>query len=634
MRISKANFPFYNNEIKIKSRKEKETFKQVPYFSIKHGDVIENNNCELRFPNNDLIVCRHLASQYALDVLNNIDRGKVDMLHYTGSESMACHVQNEMELYYSEIIEKAKTVYVINNNDFGRVLTDIFKSMEKEGKTHLALLLQSYNHAMAVRLSIKGDSKPYYVINFYDPNLSNLTLRRKTDNLLSLKDDKIEDYIEQDRYNIYYTSHDHDMTSIFICEDPNVLAARPLKNDRKLTLINDPILLAPSKKLVMILLDGGLIIDAIKVIKKMLMLLVNNMFHVNEPCYSSVIRSATALGEPSVVTAYGKLLEGIPEEQRPALLEAKDNRGTPALYFALQNGHADAIKAWGEFLAGVPKEQIPALLAAIDTRGMPGLHMALLLGHADAIKAWGELLVYVPKEQIPALLVAKDNRGAPALYFALQDGHADAIKAWGELLVYVPKEQIYALLAAYVGGIPGLHMVLRRGRADAIKAWGELLVYVPKEQIPALLAAKDILGTPALYFALQNGHADAIKAWGELLAYVPKEQIPALLAANAQGMPGLHMALQNGHADAIKAWGKLLELIPIDQRAELLGIKNPTKDHGFYEAIKRDDYNTVIEFFELLRYVSPSEEREFIAAKDENGDSLLALCFKADKRYR
>ncbi|MCD6027060.1 MAG: ShET2/EspL2 family type secretion system effector toxin [Solimicrobium sp.] len=337
-----------------------------------------------------------------------------------------------------------------------------------------------------------------------------------------------------------------------------------------------------------------------------------------------------------------------------ALLAAKDNRGMPGLSFALLNGHADSIKVWGGLLKNIvpllsPDKSLMAplssgystqlidLLAAKDANGIPGLYFALQNGHADAIKAWGQLLQCIIPQlpentfgQLTELLAAKNHRGVPGLYSALQHDHSDAVKAWGDILQRIVsliptsgRSQLSALLAAKDDdGISGLCLALHEGNASAIKAWGEVLQdlvpLLPANEISALLMAKNDRGIPALHFALQNGHADAVKIWGELLRgiaqYLPTDnlsQLIKLVAANdTRSIPGFHYALANGHVDAIRAWGELLQgIVPLltaaglNQLVSLLAVADYRGTPGLYLALQGGHTEAVKSYGKLLQYI-------------------------------
>ncbi|MCV5349060.1 ShET2/EspL2 family type III secretion system effector toxin, partial [Escherichia coli] len=73
---------------------------------------------------------------------------------------------------------------VVACDKFGEALSVFFQRMEKEKLTHMAAIIQSQTHAMAVRLRIKktpaGETE--YVVSFYDPNATNTAVRYKANN--------------------------------------------------------------------------------------------------------------------------------------------------------------------------------------------------------------------------------------------------------------------------------------------------------------------------------------------------------------------------------------------------------------------------------------------------------------------
>ena len=619
-----------------------EVMKEIPYFSPKRG-LPQNFNCEARFPGTDEeIACRHLV-EHRQSEQERSPQIKFDDAQFASTEVIAAHVSYDTEAKHDHLIVHATEARLLHNRDFGKGLVQQFAAMAAEGEASRLILLLSTNHAMSVQLRIKEkDGKPYYVAALFDPNRTASHVRIASDSLLTLETLTLKDLIDgEGRYNDYYPEPDG--LSMMVVRPPAQEGqtmtgpARGVVENRTLTSSIEDKEITPTALFYMMThgcagdlrrLKGEI---ASRPEKERIALLAAKDDRGNIPGLYSALQN----GHADAIKAFGELLLFVPEDQRAALLVAKNTDGVPGLYMALQNGHADAIKAFGKLLLLVPEDQRAALLAAKNADGVPGLFIALQEGHADAnadaIKAFGELLSLVPEDQRAALLAAKNADSVPGLCMALYKGHAGAIKAFGELLLLVPEDQRAALLAAEnANGIRGLCKALLQGHADAIEAFGELLLLVPEDQRAELLAAKSANGIPGLYMALLQGHADAIEAFGKLLLLVPEDQRAELLAAkDFKGFPGLYVALLQGHADAIEAFGKLLLLVPEDQRAALLAAKNANGVSGFYIALQRGHADAIKAFGKLLALVPEGQRAELLAAKDADGVPGLYLALQS-----
>ncbi|HAI2298425.1 TPA: ShET2/EspL2 family type III secretion system effector toxin [Escherichia coli] len=149
-------------------------------------DVI-NYNCKIFFnekPENE-IVCRHLSLQYCIDSMNE-HTGKVPLkAYYSSPEDIQKHIPFELEQQFDNLQKNPPPgTCVVACDKFGEALSVFFHRMEKEKLTHMAAIVQSQTHAMAVRLRIKktpaGETE--YVVSFYDPNATNTAVRYKANN--------------------------------------------------------------------------------------------------------------------------------------------------------------------------------------------------------------------------------------------------------------------------------------------------------------------------------------------------------------------------------------------------------------------------------------------------------------------
>lgn len=137
-----------------------------------------------------------------------------------------------------------------------------------------------------------------------------------------------------------------------------------------------------------------------------------------------------------------KLLEAINAaptnaQARASLQHAIDlHRKSHELCMAMESGHACTIKALGKLLRRLLSEtQSQMLLNAKDDKGTPGLYWAMEKGHADVIAAVGELLLHMPpEEQRQVLLNTKDHRGIPGLPRLFKERNWEALAQYIEVI--------------------------------------------------------------------------------------------------------------------------------------------------------------------------------------------------------
>ncbi len=547
---------------------------------------------------------------------------KFDYGQFQDPATIADQVKPDTETKYLALKAQATETHLIANQQFGRFLVAQFNAMAAENKATRQILVLSTNHAMNLSLRIKNkNGMKSYVARFFDPNRTTGSVRSKVGSLKTMETQELGSYLDGHHLLKEYYPESNAASMMYIrppVQERQTRSLRVVDNRMLTSCIKDSEINAAT---MLHLLDGGFADD--------LRRLRNEIARRPEAERIELLATKTADGTPGLfvalqddhadtIKAYGELLEHVPEKDRAELLAAKRADGIPGLAMALYRGNADVVEAYGVALQQVPEKDRAGLLAAKNTDGTPGLFMALLAGKADAIKAYGALLRHVPEEDRAELLAAKTADGIPGLHMALQNNHADAVKAYEELLQQVPEKELTGLLAANkTNGIPKLSMALLTGNINAIKAYGARLQHVPEKERVALLAAKIADGTPGLFLALQNGHADAIKAYGELLQQVPENERAGLLAAKtAEGVSGLSGALQAGHLEAmgqfIEVVKKMAPSLNRDARADLL--KDIRESHATYHNKLRGWINH--DFYNRLKKEHPEFYARFKAMKD------------------
>ncbi|EKN6380019.1 ShET2/EspL2 family type III secretion system effector toxin [Yersinia enterocolitica] len=422
MKIGDFGFPVYQKT--DSADKVNQMVKSEPYITGHPDDLIENYNGELDFPDSESskIVCRHLAAQYALDVLSNEERGKVKMKDYSNEESICGHVSKDTERYFHDVFSKSQTVYLINNNDFGSALIDNFQVMERNGETHRALLLSTHHHVMAVRLNIKETSKRYYVINFYDPNVTDHTLRCKVDDLALLKSHTLESYINIGYYYIYYNNNDdYKIMQLYVCENPGILSERAINNERKLTPLKGTEPPSLSSYLLCKLLQNRYFIEVEKRINEMIsqpLMSSDDIYHLLkycDPLFGPPLFFALTQDQFLMVAVLGKLIKLLPEEQRKALLDTTNSQGAPGLFIALKEGNVRSIAAYGKLLDLITDDDRAELLDIDNVTEQHYFFLILKHGNMNTFAASVELMKHLSASETEKFMAVKDKNGTQLL---------------------------------------------------------------------------------------------------------------------------------------------------------------------------------------------------------------------------
>lgn len=423
--------------------------KEFPYQSAKRG-APENLNGKAKFRGTaKFITCRHLSTfqqeEQALD-----PKIKFDYRKFGNRAAITNNVQPEIEKTYKMLQAQASATHLIDNRKFGQFLSAQFQEMEGgDLPATRMMLLESTNHTMNLVLMIKEkEGKKSYVVKFFDPNDTTTGTRRKASSAQTFEMPTIESYLSDEYCRAYYPE----------AKGLSIIFVRP-QEERQTA---DTSLVSA---------DGRRLTTCI------------DIRDVDATAVWHFMASGFAANLRDLQSHLGIL----PEAQRIELLAGKDAEGTPALFMAMQNGHAEAIKAYGELVRQaepIPEQQLIALLAGKDAKGTSALFMAMQDGHAEAVKAYGELVGQagpIPEQQLIALLAGKDAKGTPALFMAMQKGHAEAIKAYGEAVKSLPPDMQADLLLAKVsmGPFAGkslFSIALKLTHFEAINAQLQLLV--------------------------------------------------------------------------------------------------------------------------------------------------------------
>ena len=418
-------------------------------------DVI-NYNCKIFFnekPENE-IVCRHLSLQYCIDSMNE-HTGKVPLkAYYSSPEDIQKHIPFELEQQFDNLQKNPPPgTCVVACDKFGEALSVFFHRMEKEKLTHMAAIVQSQTHAMAVRLRIKktpaGETE--YVVSFYDPNATNTAVRYKANNCDSFG--SLRSFM-----NIKQAQKKWVMTEI--CSDcVGITPYLPREQAHLLSGINNELQPPLSPLALHLLIQMGM--------HENIVLFFDKFKNSQEMTASKVLAAKSITGTYGLyvlwyqnsIDVFNEFIINLKELTRKYnfshsdlenILLAKDYLGVSWIPKALRNNQNKIVKEWllaiddfekefgvnkNEILRSVGKEidSIYDLNSAIRTNNYNVVN--ILLANIKAKMFKNE----INKEDILKLMAAREWTGesdkwtkASGLYFAIVKGHTEIVAAWME----------------------------------------------------------------------------------------------------------------------------------------------------------------------------------------------------------
>lgn len=513
------NFRVLQGGLQIHDTAIKKVLKEFPYFSPKRN-VPLNFNGKIRFAGTEkMIECRHLAI-HRLDLQARHPELKLPDNLYANAQAVAFEVPLATEERYANLVASAKVSHLISNRRFGQFLARQFVDLEKSECANRLMVMTSANHAMTISLRLKkGNNSSTYVIQFFDPNWTTSPARFAALSLSSIEDQSLDDYIAPNFYKHYFPDG-HEVSMIF--EYP---ITKEHSDDRQ-PLQHEIV----DRTLTTCIADEN----------------------INEACVFYMLKE----GFGGDLRRLKSKLEALPPEKRVALLAAKDPKGTPGIFIAMQRGNKDAIDAWQEMLPSVPADAMSDLLAGQRRDGTSALFMAMQAGRAKAILSWSKPVMSLPRNEREKLAIGEGGSGISSLYIAMQNGHDQAIDAWTTLARSGSIEFLEACATAKgPDGTGGLFAALDLGHANAIRAWWRFAEPVLHEKVASLLTERRPDGLTGLFLALAKDHAEAIKALGEILHILnPAEVADILSTRDASGKSGLVVALARKNVKAVSAY--------------------------------------------------------------------------------
>ncbi|HHU4361669.1 TPA: ShET2/EspL2 family type III secretion system effector toxin [Escherichia coli] len=418
-------------------------------------DVI-NYNCKIFFnekPENE-IVCRHLSLQYCIDSMNE-HTGKVPLkAYYSSPKDIQKHIPFELEQQFDNLQKNPPPgTCVVACDKFGEALSVFFHRMEKEKLTHMAAIVQSQTHAMAVRLRIKktpaGETE--YVVSFYDPNATNTAVRYKANNCDSFG--SLRSFM-----NIKQAQKKWVMTEI--CSDcVGITPYLPREQAHLLSGINNELQPPLSPLALHLLIQMGM--------HENIVLFFDKFKNSQEMTASKVLAAKSITGTYGLyvlwyqnsIDVFNEFIINLKELTRKYnfshsdlenILLAKDYLGVSWIPKALRNNQNKIVKEWllaiddfekefgvnkNEILRSVGKEidSIYDLNSAIRTNNYNVVN--ILLANIKAKMFKNE----INKEDILKLMAAREWTGesdkwtkASGLYSAIVKGHTEIVAAWME----------------------------------------------------------------------------------------------------------------------------------------------------------------------------------------------------------
>ncbi|WP_097480238.1 ShET2/EspL2 family type III secretion system effector toxin [Escherichia coli] len=424
--------------------------------------VIVDYNCKVYFNEKpeDLVVCRHISLQYCIDSMNE-NTGKVPLKEcYSTPEGIQQHIPYELDQQFENLKNNPPPgTFVVASDKFGEILSVFFNRMEKEQLTHMAAIVKSQTHAMAVRLRIKqtpaGETE--YVVSFYDPNATNTAVRYKAKNCDSFG--SLQTFINIELANIKWVKTE-------ICSEcVGIIPYLPREQAHLLSGIENELQPPLSPSALYLLMQMG--------------------------TYENIVLFFDKLQNSQEMTV-SKILE---------ILAAKGPGGTYGLCMSLQHDNLNRINKYITNLKELTRkfnfsqEDLETLLLAKDNRGVSAIFVALSKNK-------------------------NKNESVKALLSAIDDFEKEFGVNKNEILLYIGKEidTIYDLNSAIrTNDYNVVNILLANIKAKMFKN------EINKEDILKLMAAREKVAgasdkwtkASGLYSAIVKGHTEIVAAWME-----------------------------------------------------------------------------------------------------------------------
>jgi hypothetical protein len=476
--------------------------KQWPYFSRKEKRSMDSLNLQVKFKDSpeNTIVCAHMAFHWIeLRLERQRQRATGDPVepfhydHFLTKEALQDNIPITLQEKYTRSMGSTTENHCWRNRDWGKKLAKQFTDMAREGTDHKLMMIESINHSRALELKIKkqDDGTSHYVANFYDPNQSN-HMRVMKFHPEDFRQMSMEEMSADPMANyMYHPVERPERTVSFV----QVITGDELRN--------------PAPPMRRILMDLTIPVTPQIVYGWMMHGFAGNLDKDVKP-----LLSAKSISE--IVD----------------LLSSKLHDGIPALYFALQNDHADTVRVYCELIDDLlekgrlkkPQDwaKVVEMLSARTAKEVPGVCTALINGGAEAIQVYCEFLGKLSRQgllspsQLFEMMSSRNSAVYPTFYEAMYRGHTEKIKAIGKLVLnsgLSPAEQVTLLRGRMDNEQSALWQGANNGHADAVAAHCDLLLKLPitDEKKAELFADAPSKGLGPYQLAQENGKQKGIE---------------------------------------------------------------------------------------------------------------------------
>ncbi|WP_092415267.1 ShET2/EspL2 family type III secretion system effector toxin [Candidatus Ichthyocystis sparus] len=609
-----------------------------PYISPRGTREVVNFNGNVKV-SGQLIFCTHLSSLFMLHGVSCYAKGKrikVNSL-FASEDSIVKVTPSNIKYLCKNVFERSCGRYIIPCNSFGNFLYKISTRMAPNEQRFF--LLESSNHSMSFIISRKvkesagSTGNNTWVVNFFDPNKTNVTSRSEVyypTYFLNSYVFSLRMFIDSYLYGEYFfsTSRDIEDSECIVYEYSDKAGAN-FKYSTLATLSQYNV----SACMVYHMMYDEYASFCLRDIVKRINLCVN-------------------------------------EEVRKQIFFARNIRGTPALYVAMEQGKAQSVKAYNYLLQALSRDEqislLPELLSSKNCNGTPALFIAMQYGHAKCVSSYAVLLESQLKlirgrvsadnfaDIVVSLLLGKRDNEISSLLVGLNKNNADAVGAYANVLDRVflldgtvsddkLADIVFNLISSPVpySGETTVFLALDKGSASSICAIALLIdrLLAMKgrishdklaDMIYKLLSSTDKNGTCGLFISLKEGKSDAVLSFGYLIdkllamrGCVSDEKLAAmvfdlLMAKNGKGIPGLFVAMKNGCAGAVGAFGKLLGKITLFKGAidnghfnrmliDIVASRLPDGTPGLFVALD-NNLSSVIGCYSSLLAVIPEDK--------------------------
>lgn len=605
-----------------------------PYISTKSVEEIAELNGKVEVSGR-IIDCRHLSTLFVLNAIGCYSKGKKIKVSelFQSKDSIAKVTPDNIEELYENTFEKSCARHIIACDNFGVFLYKVAIKMNYSEQRFF--FLHSSSHVMSFIVSRKIRKERTFgswVVNFFDPNKTNVTSRSEVydpRDFLNVRRFSLKMFIGKFFYESYFFSP----TGHFKERECAIYEYSYKKSaDFKFSTLETLSQYGISGCMVYHIMHDELGSFCLRDIAKRIDLSVLDREAVKEIFYAKNTRGSPALytsmydGKSQSVASYGYLLEKLSCLEQvnvdlvSELLTAKNSSGVPPLFIAMQAGQSECIDQFGVLLENhlIPMKSamsiddfsnilFDVLLSKRDD-GLPALFIALYTGKSNAITAYSKLLdnIFILRDHISdaklvlmlyKIISSTDGHNTHSLFMAMQEGNSSAVLSFAVMIdkLLVMKGRIsdveladmaFRLLISKGGdNIPGLFMAMQEGHVSTVRAFCKLLEKFIMFKgciesnhfdymLTELITSRRPDGTTGLSIALTKNLCDVVDIYSLLLKKIPESAlVNVLVAPDNNGIPSILVAGE----DAAESYFTMLNSLPVSVIKDLRLLINETK---------------------------------------------------------